>query len=170
MEQNQSNNTGLILVIGIISLVALVLAWTAYNRSGEDVTAQVEQGVAELAMETQQNTNEVENEIEMATSEVVGATQDVLIRAEARAELVTLQAELEAEENYMEAATEVAQLRAELNDTYQNATGEVQMQWQELDQGLEQFEQSARTESADALEVLGGLIIMLEADVRTDQE
>jgi len=170
MEQNQSNNTVLMWVIGIISVVALVLAWTAYNRAGENLTTQIERETGELAAETGQSVDQLGNEIGSAADSAMTATQNSAARVQARAELLAMQAELAAEENYAAATEQVRDLRADLDQTYANTTGAAQMQWQELDAELEQLEQSVRTESADALEMFGGLVLMLEEDVRTDEE
>ncbi len=168
--QNQSTNTGWIWFVGIISIVALVLAWMAYNRAGENLSTQVEQVGDELAMEAEQATNQLGSAVEQNTDQVVSSTEAALARAEARAELLALEAELEVEANYQAAVAQVEQVRLDLRNTYQNAEGEVRAQWQEVDQELSDLESSLRTESADALEVLGGLILMLEADVRTDEQ
>jgi len=170
MERNQTDNTAMMWVIGIISIVALVLAWAAYNRAGENLTAQIERETGELAAETGQAVDQLGGEIESAAGSAMTATQNSAARVQARAELLAMQAELEAEENYAAAAQRVQDLRADLDRTYANTTGAAQMQWQELDAELEQLEQSVRTESADALEMFGGLVLMLEEDVRTDEE
>jgi len=159
MVNQQSNNAGLILAIGIISVVALILAWMAYNRAGTDLSTQIEQGTEEVAVETEQ-----------AFETAVNRTDAALARAEARADLIALRAELAAEQNYAEAVAEVQMVRTNLRNAYQNAEVTVQAEWRELDRELEQLEQSLRENSADSLETLSGLILLLEQDVRTDEQ
>ena len=163
---NRSNNNTMIWIVGIISIIALVLAWTAFNRSGENVLTEVEQGADEAMMEA----NQLGNQVEQTGSEVVTEAELALARAEARADLIAIEAELEAEQNYAEAVAEVQAVRTDLADAYSQTELEARQNWQEFDQELAQAEESLRTNSADALETLGGLILILEADVRTDQE
>jgi len=170
MNNSHSNNTGLMWVIGIISLIAIVLAWMAFNRSGTDVTTAVEREASELAQETEDNLDALGNEIVTTTTNTWDAGAEALARAEARANLAALQVELEVEEDYDAALAGIQGVRADLRATYNQAEGAVQRNWQELDRELEQAEQSIRTESADALEVLAGAILLLEDDVRTEDQ
>lgn len=167
---NQSSNFGLVLLIGVISVTALILAWVAYNRSGENLTMELQQGAQEVAEETEQETRELGSAVEETVDRTMTSAEATLARAEARAELLAIEAEFEAEENYEDALEEVRSVRADLRIAYQNAEGEIREQWREVDQELESLGQSLRAESADALETLAGLILLLEADVRTDEE
>ena len=40
-QTHRKSNTGLIIIVGIITILALVLAWAAYNRSGQDLGDQI---------------------------------------------------------------------------------------------------------------------------------
>lgn len=155
---NPQTGSAALWIIGAISIVALILAWAAYNRSGVDLTEQIEQEVEQAA-----------NEIEMTTEAAITDAELAVERAEARAELLAIQAELEAEENYAEALNEVQEVRADLAETYSAASLEARQEFREIDAELEAAEQSVRNESGDALEVLGGAILLLEEDVRTDE-
>jgi len=170
MDTHKSSNSGLIVVVGIIGIIALIVAWLAFNRSGENLTSEVANEAAELVEETEDNFNQLGNEIDMAATNFTTNAELALAEAEARIDLLAMQAELEAEENYEEAVAQVQSVRSNLADTYQNAEAAAVENWQDLDRELETLEQSLRSESADALEVLGGLVLMLEADVRTEDQ
>ncbi|HMA78181.1 MAG TPA: hypothetical protein VKP88_03485 [Candidatus Paceibacterota bacterium] len=158
MDNQHTNNTGWIWLVGVFSVAALVLAWAAYNRAGENLSTEIQQQTEELAVDAEQTAETVWDE-----------TQATLVRAEARAELLAIQAELEAEANYAAAVAQVRDVRTDLRAAYENAEVAAQVEWRELDTELEQLEQALRANSADTLELLGGLILMLETDVRTDE-
>jgi len=170
MNNEQSNNAVWLWMIGIISVIALILAWMAYNRSGENLTTQIEQEGEQIATETGEAANKIGNSVEQTVDNTITAADRTLARAEARAELLAIEAELEVEENYDEAVAKVQSVRADLRNTYANAEASVKAEWREIDTELEQLEQSLRSNSANALETLAGLIILLEEDVRTDEE
>jgi len=113
-------------VIGIISLIAIVLAWMAFNRSGSDVTTVAEREASELAQETENNLDALGNEIVTTTTNTWDAGAEVLARAEARANLAALQVELEVEEDYDAALAGIQGVRADLRATYNQAEGAVQ--------------------------------------------
>jgi len=170
MNDSQSGTQAMIWVVGIISIAALALAWVAYNRSGENLTTNLQQEADELALETEQAANEFGSAVAATTNNALNSIDETLARTEARAEILATQAELEAEENYESALASVQSVRADLRQTYNQAEGQAVARFEELDRELDQLEQSIRSESADALEVMAGLVLMLEADVRTDEE
>lgn len=51
----------------VLALVALVLAWVAFNRTGQDVEALVEQEVQEAIEEIEQAQQDAEEAVENAT-------------------------------------------------------------------------------------------------------
>lgn len=55
--KNQSTTAVIAL---IISIIALVLAWTAFNRSGEDLGVLIEEKVEQSAREIRKEYNELE--------------------------------------------------------------------------------------------------------------
>lgn len=103
------------------------------------------------------------------TAEIAQETELALARAEARASLAATRADLAIDENYEEAANEVAAVRAELARSYKNANAEAQAEFKEVDAELEALETELREESADALNTLENLIGDLEREVRTDE-
>jgi hypothetical protein len=169
MDGEQSNKMGWIWVVGIISVIALVLAWMAYDRSGENLTTQIQQEATELVEETEQSISETGNNIKRTAETTQDEAQIRLARAEARAELIALQTEIEAEQNYTETVDRVERVQTNLRSAYQNAETSTQAEWREIDNNLEKLKQSLRSNSADALETARGLILILEDDVRMEE-
>lgn len=148
MAEVQQNSNSLIAWIAlIVAIIALVLGWMAFNRSGQDVVPAVQEGAQE-------------------------AQEDAALlaaRTEARAELLALQTQIAAEEGYDEAAQQAAEIEADLETAYVNARLEASAEWQELQADFENLERELRDESADAAETVAGLIALLGQDLRTDE-
>ncbi len=51
-HDHRSSNTFLVWLTMVIALAALVLAYLAYNRAGEDLETQVEQGIEQTVEQT----------------------------------------------------------------------------------------------------------------------
>jgi len=66
----------------IISILALILAWTAFNRAGADleaiIAAEVEEAAQEIEQEYDEAIMEVRNEMQQAENEVRDTTADGL--------------------------------------------------------------------------------------------
>jgi beta-lactam-binding protein with PASTA domain len=62
----------------IISILALILAWTAFNRAGQDLTAVIEQEVEEAAAEIRLESQQAEMEIREGTADTLEAGADAL--------------------------------------------------------------------------------------------
>ncbi len=128
----------------VVSVIALILAWSAYNRSGLDLETQ-----AEITIE-----NDIA-ELERATA-----------LAEARIRLTALRAAVAAEDFSDEIADEVNQIQEDLRTAYEDTEGEIYEDWQEMDSDLEELEYQIRSGSADALDTLDDTIAGLKGDIR----
>lgn len=168
MNESQSKQNGVLWVIAIVSILALVIGWMAFNRSGDNLSTEISQEASELGAESRENYNEAGDGIESSINSIAESAQDLQARAEVRTELLALQTRLSAEEGYDAAADEVSVIRANLAAAYQGVEDSAKQNWQKLDNELDQLEQSIRTNSADALETLAGFMLNLEADVRVD--
>jgi F0F1-type ATP synthase membrane subunit b/b' len=168
MNESQTNQNGVMWVIAIVVILALIIGWMAFNRSGDNLSTEISQEGSELGTETRENYNDVGNNIENSINSVSESAQDLQARAEVRTELLALQTRLSVEEGYDAAADEVKDIRANLAATYEGVEDSAKQNWQQLDIELDQLEQSIRTNSADALETLAGFMLNLEADVRVD--
>lgn len=61
----------------IIAIIALIIGWVAYNRTGEDLTERVQEEVAESLAEIQVSLDNLETEIRGETAETLrDAAQD----------------------------------------------------------------------------------------------
>jgi len=168
-----TNNThtkqnGTLWLVAIVSILALVIGWAAFNRSGDDLTTEIQQESNELGAETSENYNEAATEIESGADSMAMSAKDLQARTEVKAELLIIEARLSAEEGYEAAADEVKDIRTNFMASYENVEEEAKQNWQQLDLQLNQLEESLRTNSANALETLSEFIANLEADVRVD--
>lgn len=72
-NSNHNDSSGFTTVITvtalILSIIALGLAWLAYNRAGEDLGTQVRQGVEQTAEEAGEAVQEGSDEVEQAIDE-----------------------------------------------------------------------------------------------------
>jgi len=145
--------------VGLLAVIALIIAWTAFNRSGQNVAPTVAEEGAEIA-----------NEAEQASEELIGETEVALARAEARADLLALEARIEAEEGLAEVAMEVNEIERALAQTYANASVDVQQEYAEIEASFQELENNLRAGTGDALETLAGLALLLEDEARSDPE
>jgi hypothetical protein len=167
-DNTQTKQNGTLWLVAIVSILALILGWAAFNRSGDNLTTEIQQGANELSAETTENYNQAAAEIESAADSVVMSVNDIQARAEVRAELLAIEARIAAEEGYEAAADEVKNIRTNFMAAYENVEDEAKQNWQQLDLELNQLEESLRTNSANALETLADFIASLGADVRVD--
>lgn len=143
MEQEKTNS-GLIIVVAIIAIIAVVLGWSAYNRSGTD-----------LGTEAGQQIDQTTEDVQLAFA-----------RAEARAKVMALQARIEADASYATAGDELQAIESDLEMAYQNASTEANEDWSDVKTNFSQAIDSIQTGTANTLEVLAGLVLMLEDEVR----
>lgn len=169
-ETHDTYNSGLLMTIGLITVVAFVVVWFVFGGSGDDLASDMATTTDELVETSAQNSQNVESEIRSEVSTVATSTELEMARFQARAELMATQAELEAEQNYEEALTEVEAIEADLAEAYVNASAEAQTEWQDIKAEFDTFEESLRSGTADALEMVAGLILLLESDIRTDED
>jgi hypothetical protein len=167
MEPNQEKkqNSGII-ILGIIAILALVIAWYAFNRAGEDVlptaadeAQEVEAAADRAAVSAEANTEEAIDDVQLAAAQV-----------EAQTELAVVQARVEAGEAYEDVAADIDAIQADLAVAYDNASAEAQSGWEETQMAFDELEQSLRDGVGDVLEYFAELSLSLEADVRVDEE
>lgn len=131
-----------------LAAVALVIAILAYNRAGQDISSVIAEETAES----------VEN------------VQQLAALAEAQVELAAIRARIIAGEFGEDLAQEVAQTRRNLAQAYENASDEVQAEWQELDTELEILEEQVRNGSAEALGTANNLLENVRQDVQSNPD
>ena len=155
--------------IGVIAVVALIIAWLAFNRSGEDLLPTAAEETNEARVEAQMALENAAVEAREAAEDASEEAAIAVARAEARAELLALRARVEAEEGYAEVAADIETIETDLERAYANASAKARAEYNEFEAELAEFETALRDGTGDALELLGGLILMLETDVRTDE-
>ncbi len=133
MEKKSNTIAWMALIVGIGSII---LGWSAYNRSGEDLEAQI----ANLSMQAQKD-------IEAQTA-----------LTEARLRLWTVNSRLEINENYDEAADEIKKIRQDTETAIADAGQAVQNTFDDLDQDLEQIENDLRSGSSEAIQNIQNLL------------
>lgn len=147
-DQTHTINSTLGWIAVVLSVLALFLAWSAYNRTGTDVRTQV-----------------------MRTGEqAYDASREGLDSLQAQVRLQELRADLASGVELENAEETVATVRQDLARAYQNSTEVTQEQWQEVQRDLDQLEDQLRNGSADALQTVEGLIERTQRDLRTDEE
>ena len=125
----------------VISLVALFVGVSAYNRAGTPVQTEVQDQAVDIRK----------------------VVEEQIAIAEARARLMVLKARLDAGLNATrldaglnaeEAGREVSQVRQDLSRVFADTQGTAKDQWSKIDSDLSQLEQKIRADSADALRSL----------------
>lgn len=143
----------------IIAILAFILGYASYNRSGPDFENQIQDQI-------DQSLDKLENEIDTANMEL----NKRFALVEARMELLTIRSQLLVEQSYQEAAEDINSIRRRLNLDFQDSIGEVQDYYQELDSELEQIEFELRENSADAIGHINRMIIGMQTEVTPTKE
>lgn len=165
MTQKNTNSAGLVIVAGV-AISALVIGWFAFNRGGENLTATIGNETADAALATEQAADRTAHQVQDAIVDSATAAEQVVTRAEIRAELLALEARLEADAAYEGVAAELIELQETLAATYVNVSGATQSDWQRLELAFNQAVENIQSGTANALAEVNGLLQMLESDVR----
>ncbi|PIR60995.1 MAG: hypothetical protein COU68_01770 [Candidatus Pacebacteria bacterium CG10_big_fil_rev_8_21_14_0_10_45_6] len=142
-----STNTFFTVVAVVLSVIALALAWSAYNRSGVDLEQQLGE--------------------QYQTFEERAVYQMQVL--EAKAKIATLRARIVAGATYEEVEEDMAELNVEIEQAYVNAKFETQQKWTEMNQELQDLETALRDNTADAINALDRVLERFETDVRYDE-
>lgn len=139
--------TALWIVIGLI-VIALV-AVLAFDMDGTETPQEPEPAPGTVATST-------------------SAAELTQVRADAAADLTALQARAEAGEAYEDLADEYVAIRTRVATSYQNAGAEAADEWQDIEEGFDDFEASVRAGTSSVLNSFATLIARFSADVRTE--
>ena len=127
----------------ILSILALLVAWTAYRRAGGelgtlwgDLTGLKGGGVH---VNLDKGSDAVERQSELA---------------QAQARLLARRAEVAGERNLEQVRQEVAEIRAGLERSYSNASAGAKERWEDLDGDLERLQGQLREGGSKALDTL----------------
>lgn len=143
-RENGSSVVGWISLI--IAVIALILGWTAFSRSDQDVTDEINANVVQARQELEQD----------------------FALLEARTRLAALRSKIIAEENYNKTANDIADIRADLRASYADASLETRARLDEMDADLEKLENDLRSGSANAIDAFQRALESLERVIRND--
>gem|GEM_PF-713498 len=165
----KKQNSGII-IFGIIAILALIIAWYAFNRSGEDLLPSVANETEQAAQEAELAAERAAQEAEEEGEEAAEDARLAAARLEAQAELAAVEARVEAGEAYAEVEDDINEIEADLAAAYDNASAEAQEGWAETKEAFTNLEQGLRDGTGNVLEFFAGLALLLEADVRVDSD
>lgn len=131
----------------IVAAVALILAWSAYRRTGGDLDGLWE-GVTEDA----------ERSVRGVASDGSDAVERQADLAKARMRLLGRRAEVEADRNLEQVRRDVAEVRESLERAYENAGAGARERWRDLDAELEKLETRLKEGSAKAVDSLDSAV------------
>lgn len=153
-------------LFGGLAVLVLFLAWIALSRNGEDVRP----------VESSDEAREAEQVIDTSAGRAEGTADAVATdariaaaRVKARADMLALQAKIEADATYDNVQQDIEQIEADLKTAYANTSSALQSEYEEIQQGLDSLGDSIQSGTGDALESLAELMLMLEAEVRADE-
>jgi len=169
MEQKNTNST-MLTIIGIIAVAALVLAWTAFNRTGKDLENMVADQVEEAYEATANITQDGARAVERETVSAMNDAELLAARAEARAELLAIEARIEAGETYDDVQADLSKIETDLELAYNSAERKATQEWNVVQTGFQNIENGLRTSAAETLEFIAGTALLLEEDVRYDNQ
>lgn len=169
LDTNKRKGAGHAWLIGGIAVLALILAWVAFNRSGEDVIPTAAEEAAEAERELEAS---VEATAEAIEETIVTATAEARVaaaRVEARADLLALQTKLQADAAYENTTEDLNQIEADLEVAYTNTSADLQSEYQEIQSELETLGDAIQNGTADVLESIAEVSLMFKADVRANE-
>ncbi|MDP9119788.1 MAG: hypothetical protein M3O15_00185 [Acidobacteriota bacterium] len=139
MAAKQSGGAGCIAWLALLlAVVALILGWTAFRRTGGSWRSLWESSPAEPR---------VERPMKEARDVLSGESRDLgreAALAEARVRLLARRAEIETDRNLQAVRDEVAGVRTRLERTYQGAGREARARWESIDAALLRLDRELR--------------------------
>lgn len=149
MNENKKGAIGGWVLGAVVVALIIIIGWFIWTDEDQEVRT-----------ETQEAAQETEAEFDQAAAE-----------AEARAELLALQTRAEVTEDYDAIADEVADVRAALEEEYEEASAEVRAEFnRDIAPAFERLENALREGTGDVAEFFAALFLAFEADVRSDEE
>jgi hypothetical protein len=142
----------------LVAILALILAWVAYRRTGGEIGGLFK----DL---TESATVQVRGTVEDG-AEAAGRQGDL---ARARARLLGRKAEVETDSNLQQVRDDVLRVREDLESAYEGAGAEAERRWRVLDAELGKLEGQLREGSAKAKDTLDGVLDKLRSEERNDR-
>lgn len=145
--RKQSGGNGVAWLALLVALAALILAWGAYQRTGGELRDLWSGGAHDV--------NNADWRIDLAA---------------ARDRLLSHRPEVAGERNLQQVREDVAELRADLERTYEDAGSEAREGWRELDADLERLEGQLKDGSSKALDTLDSALAKLRVGDREEED
>jgi hypothetical protein len=169
-EKQRNFNTGAAMVALVAALLAGGVAWAAYNRSGEDLEDQAKTQADKAVAEVKETTINVTNQVETAAMN----TKQEATRSGVEDDLSAIQIKLAAGNLTQEAkddlASEVASIRNDLLDGYENSSTQVMAQVNTIATELQSLENDLRAGAAKSLTIVESTLEKVRNDLMTDDE
>jgi hypothetical protein len=147
-ENNNYNQNNSAWIAIILSVIALLVALLAYNRTGANIDVVGKEETRELLIDTR---------LQFA-------------RFEAATDLAAIRAKQVTQRNYVDLERDTTEVRQDLANAYREAGRETSEEWKELNATFDQIEAKTRDKSADVLAVIENAIRALKQDIRSDSE
>jgi len=142
----------------ILSILALILAWAAFRRTGGELGTlwhDLTLGMGERVHVTAgDGSDAVERQTELA-------------RAQTR--LLARRAEVAGERNLDQVRREVAEIRADLERSYRNASAGAKGHWRKLDADLEHLQAQLKEGGSKALDTLDSALAKIRDEAREEK-
>lgn len=137
----KSGGNGVAWLALLVALAALLLAWSAYKRTGGEL-------------------RDLWGDVRSEGRPAAEADWRADLAA-ARDRLLSHRPEVAGERNLQQVREDVAEIRADLERTYRNADAGVREQWRELDAELERLQAQLKDGSSKAVDTLDSLLAKL---------
>ncbi|HEX6904185.1 MAG TPA: hypothetical protein VF789_31030 [Thermoanaerobaculia bacterium] len=137
----KSGGNGVAWLALLLAIAALLLAWSAYKRTGGEL-------------------RDLWGDVRSEGRPVAEADWRADLAA-ARDRLLSHRPEVAGERNLQQVREDVAEIRADLERTYRNADAGVREQWRELDAELERLQGQLKDGSSKAVDTLDSLLAKL---------
>ena len=134
----------------LVALLALVLAWAAYRRQG-----------GEIKTLWKDLTRGAGGDVAAGASATVERQTDL---AQAQARLLRRRAEVATDRNLQQVREDVAQVRANLERTYRDASGGAKARWRDLDADLERLQGELKLGGSKALAALDSALAKIRKE------
>jgi hypothetical protein len=131
----------------ILAILALLVAWAAYRRAG-----------GELRTLWGDLTNFKGGGVRVSLDKSSDAVERQSELAQAQTRLLARRAEVAGERNLEQVREEVAEIRASLERSYQNASAGAKERWEDLDADLERLQGQLREGGSKALDTLDSVL------------
>lgn len=143
--KKKSGGNGVAWLALLLAILALLLAWGAYKRTG--------------------------GELRDLVSDVTPAgTPKGIDLSEVRARLQRHRPEVEGQRNLQQVSEDIAEIRANLERTYRDAGAGAREQWRELDAELERLQAQLEDGSSKAVDTLDSALAKLRVGTREEDD